>query len=404
VIHYNYLLKFFKHKNYLKIDNKPVFEIHSPIDDIIFKKMLGVWNTFSIANGFDGIHIIACNVTYSTIVVDKYIYNSVALNQPMYKNSEYFQDHCDADNNILFFNSKKYIDTTWENTLLTYDSDLIMQAYCSFDNCVRLLQNMATRSIFINDDFHMLMNKMLSLYKKRPSETKIFLINAWNEWGENMSIEPSNEQGFKYLEIIKDSLIKNFCPASHKFSEIYDKNLWHCGSGEGSLPSYTISYRHFLEKFLREYNIKSVIDIGCGDWQFSKFIDWSNYNYIGLDCVQSVIDTNNSKYGKENIKFAYCDVFNNADTVPNNCDVIILKDVLIHWPNEYIRTFLPILKQKCKYLLTINTNGQTVDDYNINLGDFRRLSCNMKPLNEFNFELLFTFGDPNHYKEVLLLR
>ena len=26
------------------------------------------------------------------------------------------------------------------------------------------------------------------------------MINAWNEWGERMNIEPSNEKGFYYLD------------------------------------------------------------------------------------------------------------------------------------------------------------------------------------------------------------
>ena len=30
------------------------------------------------------------------------------------------------------------------------------------------------------------------------------LINAWNEWGEKMTIEPSNEYGFYYLNLIKN--------------------------------------------------------------------------------------------------------------------------------------------------------------------------------------------------------
>ena len=34
------------------------------------------------------------------------------------------------------------------------------------------------------------------------------LFNAWNEWGEQMIIEPSNELGFLYLNVIKSELLK----------------------------------------------------------------------------------------------------------------------------------------------------------------------------------------------------
>jgi hypothetical protein len=33
---------------------------------------------------------------------------------------------------------------------------------------------------------------------------KILLINSWNEWGESMAIEPSNEQGTYYLDLLKN--------------------------------------------------------------------------------------------------------------------------------------------------------------------------------------------------------
>ncbi len=49
------------------------------------------------------------------------------------------------------------------------------------------------------------------------------------------------------------------------FDEIYNKNIWGFGSGHGSLPSVTKGYRKFLENFIKDNNIKSVVDYGCGD-------------------------------------------------------------------------------------------------------------------------------------------
>ena len=38
---------------------------------------------------------------------------------------------------------------------------------------------------------------------KNSGIDKILLINSWNEWGEQMAIEPSNEKGNYLLELIK---------------------------------------------------------------------------------------------------------------------------------------------------------------------------------------------------------
>ena len=62
----------------------------------------------------------------------------------------------------------------------------------------------------------------------------------------------------------------------NEFTNIYEKELWGRGkgSGAGSRPKFNAPYISFLENFLRDNNIKSVIDFGCGDWQFSQYIDW----------------------------------------------------------------------------------------------------------------------------------
>ena len=51
------------------------------------------------------------------------------------------------------------------------------------------------------------MNKIFGDYSRKIDEIdKILLINSWNEWGEQMSIEPSNERGDYYINLIKTNL------------------------------------------------------------------------------------------------------------------------------------------------------------------------------------------------------
>jgi hypothetical protein len=54
------------------------------------------------------------------------------------------------------------------------------------------------------------------------------------------------------------------------FTEIYNKNLWNGGSGPGSNPENILTYITFLQKFLHSNNITSILDLGCGDWQYMK--------------------------------------------------------------------------------------------------------------------------------------
>ncbi|HSX07611.1 MAG TPA: class I SAM-dependent methyltransferase [Candidatus Saccharimonadales bacterium] len=142
------------------------------------------------------------------------------------------------------------------------------------------------------------------------------------------------------------------------FSGIYRKHNWFHGSGSGSLPENTTVYRKFLEHFIRTHRIKSVLDLGCGDWQSSKFIDWDGARYIGIDVVPSLIETNKKLYANETVQFS-CGDFSPCVLPP--ADLIIIKDVLQHWPNDQVDLFLQRLADcNFKYALVTNT-CQSID-------------------------------------------
>lgn len=46
----------------------------------------------------------------------------------------------------------------------------------------------------------------------------------------------------------------------------------------------------FVRRFIKENSIKSVVDLGCGDWQFSPYIYHDLFvAYVGYDVVLPVI-------------------------------------------------------------------------------------------------------------------
>ncbi len=173
------------------------------------------------------------------------------------------------------------------------------------------------------------------------------------------------------------------------FEKIYKKNKWNVGSGEGSRERYTRKYRIFLENFLKQHDIKSVLDFGCGDWQFSKHVRWGDIQYQGVDVVRSVIDQNKDKYEKDNITFSLIDQ-EQSSGLPS-ADLFIAKDVLQHWSTERIKKFLPKLKNY-KYVLVTNcsdlpkTRNSDIED-----GGFRTLDLTAAPF-YLNGKYIFSFS------------
>jgi SAM-dependent methyltransferase len=175
------------------------------------------------------------------------------------------------------------------------------------------------------------------------------------------------------------------------FEKVYATNEWHYGSGEGSLPRHTRGYVAFLQQFLREHQVKSVVDVGCGDWQFSRLIDWTSIDYHGFDLVASVIERNQKQFGSPHIRFTrYAGDFAELPAA----DLLICKDVLQHLAQLNIERFLPHLKRYPLSLLTncANPHGETVNK-DIADGEFRYLDLRLPP---YGLQAKEVFSFTNH--------
>ena len=136
------------------------------------------------------------------------------------------------------------------------------------------------------------------------------------------------------------------------FESIYGRHTWKGNSlsGPGSDGKRTAEFRHYLAKFLKERQIKSIVDFGCGDWSYSKLLDLSNIRYIGIDVVPGVIKQNNKTYQQENVSFKLIDP-TSADCP--TADLFLCKDVLQHLPVSKVQQLLASAKS-FKYALLVN--------------------------------------------------
>ena len=193
------LLLYFKNENYLKIDNKPVFFIHHPwfISDAhldLFKTLI---NNKCIENNFNGCNLIinSMNGTYKGYKHYDHHFN--------YKKT----DHIKLINNQITIDYKLYV-----NNINSIQNKNIKTIAFNFDNRARLYKpdRLKNSTITINNNKETCLefiNKTYESYKDSTNEIdKIMLINSWNEWGEQMAIEPSNEKGTYYLDLLKKIL------------------------------------------------------------------------------------------------------------------------------------------------------------------------------------------------------
>ncbi|WP_114996789.1 methyltransferase [Helicobacter fennelliae] len=173
------------------------------------------------------------------------------------------------------------------------------------------------------------------------------------------------------------------------FNVVYKTNQWGNGSGSGSDENLCANYVAYLQDFFRTHHIKSVVDVGCGDWQFSKNIDFSGIEYKGFDVASVVINSNNAKYHKQNITFTH---YNGDFNVLPSADLLLCKDVLQHLPNAKIKEFLTILP-RYKFALITNDLGEN-PNMEILPTQWRTLDLSLPPFN-LKCKKVFEFDEPH---------
>lgn len=163
------------------------------------------------------------------------------------------------------------------------------------------------------------------------------------------------------------------------FAKIYENEEWG-GSGPGSHPYYTSGYRVFLERFIYLNQIRSMIDLGCGDWQFSKFLNLDFVQYAGFDVVPGLIERNRRLYGSPQKKFSLLP--SDLTTLPN-ADLLVMKDVLQHLPNKMIYDYVRLVFPRYKFCLITNSyeKGENPRNLDIEMGSFRCIDLTADPFN-----------------------
>ena len=131
------------------------------------------------------------------------------------------------------------------------------------------------------------------------------------------------------------------------FSKIYKDSSWNknslnFNSGPGSHNKKLVApYVKFVNLFLLDKKLKSMIDLGCGDFNVGKNIYKNVNKYYAFDIVPDLIKTNKKKFNDKKIVFE-CKNFID-DSLPK-ADGVIIRQVLQHLDNKSIIKILNKIK------------------------------------------------------------
>jgi len=218
--HFDYLLEFFKDDRYIKVNNKPVYQIYKTFDIPCFKEMAECFNKWAVEAGFAGVFFISAKTAAGfeernecRELIDGYYYfePGFSLKYGISKPGMMKYNASVAINTLLNkFRGEggkkleRFINADWIYEAITkrdYPEDEFPGLIPDWDNTPRRSYKGLVYKGTSPEKFE---KALMSLKdKKKNHENDFVYINAWNEWGEGAYLEPDEYRGYDYLKAIK---------------------------------------------------------------------------------------------------------------------------------------------------------------------------------------------------------
>lgn len=193
--HFNYLLPFFKDERYVTKDGHPIFVFYTPSDIEQLKEMKEYWNELMERENMPSIYFIGRGDVQEAL-------DGALIHEPV-DAWEAFREHIYQNTYGLYY----YLDydEVWEKILKKryIQKDTYLGGFVNFDSTPRRGKNGKVIYGGHPEKFKKYMTRLF--LKAGLMESDFVFVNAWNEWGEGMYLEPDEKWGFQYLEALKSA-------------------------------------------------------------------------------------------------------------------------------------------------------------------------------------------------------
>ena len=195
--HFDYLLSFFQDDRYIRIDGKPIFIFHRTRMFPCLERMAAYWRKLAAKAGLPGLYLIGLGVPNRAM--DAVIY-------PMdYGKSSLISDRKSLQRIPGTLLEGADYDDVWKYFLTVPPSSgqrTLWLGVVSYDDSPRRGEQGEVYLHVSPAKFQHYFGQLMR--KSREAGNPFVFINAWNEWGEGMKLEPDVKTGYGYLEAVRD--------------------------------------------------------------------------------------------------------------------------------------------------------------------------------------------------------
>ena len=191
--HFRYLLPFFRDERYLKKDGKPIFLIYRSADIPCLEEMLSAWKKLAEENGLPGLFIIASNYVHG----QRKGVDALLRPEPGSSIERVLQREPALSDGVRMLD----YDLIWETILSAEDGNGVLYGgFVDYDDTPRRGSEGMVVIGMTPLKFREYATRLIA--KNAANDSEFVFLNAWNEWGEGMYLEPDEQHGEALLEAI----------------------------------------------------------------------------------------------------------------------------------------------------------------------------------------------------------
>lgn len=212
--HFELVIKAFKDKRYLTVDDKPIFVIYRPWEIPDVPHFIELWNRWSKESGFKGIYFVA------------YCFQLKDINPLLEKGFSavniirlyHFENHFSISKKVKYWIDKHILNKgqiiDYKEASIFFDGlederkEVIPTLIPNWDHSPRSGRR---EHILIQSDpgsFKLHVERILNRVKSK--ENPLVFVKSWNEWAEGNYLEPDEEYGLGKLEALSSEIKSKF--------------------------------------------------------------------------------------------------------------------------------------------------------------------------------------------------
>jgi hypothetical protein len=211
--HFYTLLPAFKDHRYIRVDNKPLFQIYLPLKFPEVDKFISCWQREARKNGLEGIHFVGhthFEVDYDKIKQKGFDAINIVRLYHFYKRQYTLPERAFMKMKRVWFKHGGIFDYEKLFKYFSDTNDSRDDWYPSIiPNWDHSPRSGRRGNIFINSTpnaFKRHVKQVLETVKDKTPEHRIVFLKSWNEWAEGNYMEPDLKFGRGYLIALKEAI------------------------------------------------------------------------------------------------------------------------------------------------------------------------------------------------------